>query len=238
MIRHENGEKQEQPDKNIFILYCCNEWKEISSMRIAGVTSDKNVLYTMVGSRIKAGEMLYLSDNKEDSWEYFRRDYQRDEIRLECLAYGYIEEMKDLSLPDPELLEEFEDALLVHGALQRGRIEELIKPLALDKQRLVFSIVDMQSDYRYERAFLPGYGTEESLKESELFRHFAEDDEYMDIHVNVSSYAVGIGEVREADWSQTKIIEEHFAEMVDIYDVNLLGFDCYDICCEMEQEEP
>lgn len=225
-------------EDEIYLLFACNEWKEKSSMCIVGATTNQNLLYVMVGSKIREGEMLYRSDDKKESWEYFREDYQRNEVRLELLEYGYIETMKDLSLPDPELTEEFEEALSVNEALQRSRTEELLKPLALDRQRLVFSIVDLQSDCGCERVFLPGYGTEEALRQSEDFRRFIEDDDCMNIHVDVSSYIVGTGEVREADWNQTRIMEAHFMQMTDLYEVNLWASDCYDTYYEMEQEEP
>lgn len=237
-IGYGNGEEQDRQEKQIFILYTCNEWKETSSMRAAGATSDINVLCAMVGSKIKAGEMLYRSDNRDESWECFKQDHQRNKVMLDCLVYGYIETMTDLSLSDPELAEEFEEALSVNEALQRSRTEELLRPLALDRQRLVFSIVDMQSDCGCERVFLPGYGTEESLKQSEGFRYFTEDDGYMDIHVDVSSYIVGTGEVREADWNQTQIIEAYFMQLINLHKVNLWASDCYDTYYEMGQEEP
>lgn len=222
----------------IYLLFACNEWKEKSSMRIVGATTNQNLLYAMVGSKIKEGEMLYRSDDRKESWEYFRQDYQRNEVRPELLEYGHIETMRDLSLTDPMLAEDFRDTYSVYEILQRSRTKELLKPLALDRQQLVFSVADMHSAYGFQRVFLPGYGLEEALKESDAFKDFAKEDEYTGIHVDVSSYIVGTGDVKEADWEQTRIIEEHFTEMIDLYEVNLQSSDYYNTYYEMEQEEP
>lgn len=45
--------------KQYFLLYSCNEWKAFSSMGLVGVSMDLNVIYIMVGSKIKIGDMLY-----------------------------------------------------------------------------------------------------------------------------------------------------------------------------------
>ena len=49
-------------------------------MRLAGVSMDLNVIYIMVGAKIKTGDMLYQSDNKKESWEIFQRDYRLGEV--------------------------------------------------------------------------------------------------------------------------------------------------------------
>ncbi len=54
--------------------------KAFSSMRLAGVSMDLNVIYIMVGAKIKTGDMLYQSDNKKESWEIFQRDYRLGEV--------------------------------------------------------------------------------------------------------------------------------------------------------------
>nr|WP_300850837.1 hypothetical protein [uncultured Acetatifactor sp.] len=40
-------------------------------MRLVGVSMDLEVIYIMVGSKIKIGDMLYQSDDKKESWENF-----------------------------------------------------------------------------------------------------------------------------------------------------------------------
>ena len=51
---------------------------------------DLNVIYIMVGSKIKTGDMLYQSDNKKESWEIFQRDYRLGEVELDRLKYGLV----------------------------------------------------------------------------------------------------------------------------------------------------
>ena len=77
--------------KQYFLLYSCNEWKAFSSMRLVGVSMDLNVIYIMVGSKIKIGDMLYQSDDKKESWENFQRDYRLGEVELDRLKYGFVD---------------------------------------------------------------------------------------------------------------------------------------------------
>ena len=44
---------------NIYILSACDAWAEHSSMRILGVTTDENMLYSMLAAKNKAGDMEY-----------------------------------------------------------------------------------------------------------------------------------------------------------------------------------
>ena len=69
--------------KQYFLLFSCNEWKEYGSMRLVGISMDLEVIYIMVGSKIKIGDMLYQSDDKKESWENFQRDYRLGEVELD-----------------------------------------------------------------------------------------------------------------------------------------------------------
>lgn len=103
--------------KQYFLLYSCNEWKELSSMRLAGVSIDLNVIYIMVGSKIKTGDMLYQSDNKKESWEIFQRDYRLGEIELDQLKYGFVDTYEEYSVSSQEFSEEFSEAETVQKTL-------------------------------------------------------------------------------------------------------------------------
>lgn len=105
--------------KQYFLLYSCNKWKEYSSMRLIGISMDLAVLYIMIGSRIKTGDMLYRSDDEEESWEIFQRDYRLDEIELGSLEYGFVDTYEEYSVSSQEFAEEFSEAGIVRNALMR-----------------------------------------------------------------------------------------------------------------------
>ena len=222
--------------RDIFILYSCNEWKEYNSMRAAGVTSSRDVLYAMIGDRIKSGNMLYRSDEQERSWELYQEDYRKGRVQLEDVAYGFVEQHTDLDFTEPELSVEFPKAVSVWESLQRKRLEETAKLLRLDRQSLIFSEVHMISSLGCERLFLPGYGREDVLKKSPAYKRLARDEPDGDIHVDVSTYVMGTGEPKEADWEQAKLIGDHFADLIGRYQAVLYSFDCYDICAEWDME--
>ena len=96
--------------KQYFLLFSCNEWKAFSSMRLVGVSMDLNVIYIMVGSKIKIGDMLYQSDDKKESWENFQRDYRLGEVELDRLKYGFVDTYEEYSTSSQEFAEEFSEA--------------------------------------------------------------------------------------------------------------------------------
>lgn len=103
--------------KQYFLLYSCNEWKAFSSMRLVGVSMDLNVIYIMVGSKIKTGDMLYQSDNKKESWGIFQRDYRLGEVELDQLKYGFVDIYEEYSVSSREFSEEFFESEIVQKTL-------------------------------------------------------------------------------------------------------------------------
>lgn len=71
---------------------------------------DLNVIYIMVGSKIKIGDMLYQSDDKKESWENFQRDYRLGEVELDRLKYGFVDTYEEYSTSSQEFAEEFSEA--------------------------------------------------------------------------------------------------------------------------------
>jgi hypothetical protein len=89
-------------------------------MRLVGVSMDLEILYIMIGSRIKTGDMLYRSDDKEESWEIFQKDYRLDEIELGGLEYGFVDTYEEYSVSSREFAEEFSEA----GAVRNGLMKQ------------------------------------------------------------------------------------------------------------------
>ena len=103
--------------KQYFLLFSCNEWKEYSSMRLVGISMDLEVIYIMVGSKIKIGDMLYQSDDKKESWEIFQRDYRLGEVELDQLKYGFVDIYEEYSVSSREFSEEFFESEIVQKTL-------------------------------------------------------------------------------------------------------------------------
>ena len=78
---------------------------------------DLNVIYIMVGSKIKTGDMLYQSDDKKESWEIFQRDYRLGEVELDQLKYGFVDIYEEYSVSSREFSEEFFESEIVQKTL-------------------------------------------------------------------------------------------------------------------------
>ena len=78
--------------------------------QVGRVSMDLNVIYIMVGSKIKIGDMLYQSDDKKESWENFQRDYRLGEVELDRLKYGFVDTYEEYSTSSQEFAEEFSEA--------------------------------------------------------------------------------------------------------------------------------
>ena len=111
------AKKEMRKIKQYFLLFSCNEWKEYGSMRLVGISMDLEVIYIMVGSKIKTGDMLYQSDNKKESWEIFQRDYRLGEVELDQLKYGFVDIYEEYSVSSREFSEEFFESEIVQKTL-------------------------------------------------------------------------------------------------------------------------
>ena len=91
--------------KQYFLLFSCNEWKEYSSMRLVGISMDLEIIYIMIGSKIKSGDMLYQSDDKKESWKIFQRDYRLGAVELAQLEYGFVDTYEEYNVLSQEFAE-------------------------------------------------------------------------------------------------------------------------------------
>lgn len=103
--------------KTHYVLFSCNAWKEYSSMRLLGVTDNPEALYVMIGSRIRAGDMLYIHDDAKESWQLFQADYHNGEVNLGLLEYGYVEVYEEYGVSSREFASDFPKAASTWRAL-------------------------------------------------------------------------------------------------------------------------
>lgn len=107
---HGAGNKGIKEKKTHYMLFSCNEWKEYNSMRFLGATDNPETLYVMIGSCIRADDMLYGYDNSKESWKCFQEDYHHGKINLDLLQYGYVETYEESSVLSRDFAEEFPKA--------------------------------------------------------------------------------------------------------------------------------
>lgn len=112
-----SGSKRINEKKTHYMLFSCNEWKEYSSMRFLGATDNPETLYVMIGSCIRADDMLYGCDNSKESWKHFQEDYHHSEINLDLLQYGYVETYEESRILSREFAGEFPKAASTWRAL-------------------------------------------------------------------------------------------------------------------------
>lgn len=89
-------------------------------MKLVGVSMDLKTLYIMIGSKIKAGDMLYQSGNEKESWKFFQRDCRLGEVRLDHLEYGFVDTYEEYSV----LSQEFENEFPKAGTIQKMLMEQ------------------------------------------------------------------------------------------------------------------
>ena len=99
------GSKRINEKKTHYMLFSCNEWKEYSSMRLVGISMDLEIIYIMIGSKIKSGDMLYQSDDKKESWKIFQRDYRLGAVELAQLEYGFVDTYEEYNVLSQEFAE-------------------------------------------------------------------------------------------------------------------------------------
>lgn len=103
--------------KTHYALFSCNEWKERSSMRLLGITDDPETLYVMIGSCIRADDMLYKHDDAKESWRQFQEDYHYKGVNLSLLKYGYVEEYEEYGVSSKAFSVDFPKAASTWRAL-------------------------------------------------------------------------------------------------------------------------
>ena len=66
-------------------------------------------------------------------------------------------------------------------------------------------------------------------------RHINED--YLELKVEVSTYKVGKGNIRECSKEEARLIEENFQDVINLYETSLLSSAYYETCIERDLEE-
>ena len=89
--------------------------------------------------------------------------------------------------------------------MHKQRAEEILRPLHLDRQCLIYSMADVHSDYGSNQIILSGFGKEEALRASELFEAYESNEDYLNEALIPESMQKLLSD---------KYIEEHLADFI------------------------
>jgi len=96
--------------KNLYLLYWYGEWGVETNAKLQLITSSKDTLYAAIGGEILTGNMQYLGEIGGIGFEAFKKDYLAGVDTLKELNYGFIKEMTESLLSEPETLNEYHKA--------------------------------------------------------------------------------------------------------------------------------
>jgi len=107
-------EQQRSPERpgrsksvNLYLLYSCNEWCEKSKASLLLVTSDKETLYAAIGGEILTGGMEYDGESGGKGFAEYKWDYLNHNVMMGKLQYGFIVEMDEALLSEPETVSKY-----------------------------------------------------------------------------------------------------------------------------------
>ena len=92
---------------NLYLLYSCNEWCEKSKASLLLVTSDINTLHAAIGGEILVGNMEYMNESGGKGFAEYKKDYLAGKDVLRELQYGFIKEMDEALLSEPDTVQDY-----------------------------------------------------------------------------------------------------------------------------------
>jgi hypothetical protein len=98
--------------RRLYLLYSCNVWCEKSKATLILITSDQDTLHTAIAGEILTGGMEYDGQSGGRGFSDFKRDYLNHNIVMDKLKYGYVEEMAEMLLSEPDFMFESHKAAI------------------------------------------------------------------------------------------------------------------------------
>ena len=221
--------------KDIYILAFCDTWKSWDTMRLVGATTDKTMLYAMIAAKLKAGEMEY-GRGGANSYKIFSDDFNNGLVDLDRLEYGFVYNYDDLQITDSISLEQFPEAAATYEEITGAKAKVELEKLELDRRTLIYSVVEVHTDFGYTCFVMPGICDRDSLEGNEHFQKFMEDTTESDVNTSVYSYSVGTGESEYPDENELEIIERYTEELDEKYGIDPIQSDFISFYYEAEQE--
>lgn len=222
--------------QEIYILLSCDAWTGYDSMRIQGVTTDKTMLYAMLVAKIKAGDMEYGGFSGEEAHRLFSSDFKNGQVDYNKLQYGFVQTCEDMQITEPVSMEGFPKAANAYEELTGAKAEQAMETLGLDSRSLIFSEVEVRTDYGYDSFLVPGICDRDALEESDQYQEMMEDADETVVNVSVAAYSVGTGESERADGDELKLIEQYREEIDERYGIDQILSDFISFQFEPEEE--
>jgi hypothetical protein len=92
---------------NLHLLYSCDEWGSLSSASLRLVTSDDETLYAAIGGGILTGGMEYDGKTGGAGFAEYKKNYLDGNAVPGCLKYGFIKELDEALLSEPDTIPEY-----------------------------------------------------------------------------------------------------------------------------------
>lgn len=205
-------------------------------MRILGVTTDETMLHAMLAARIKAGDMEYGGFSGEEAWRSFQQDFKNDDVSFSKLQYGFVQTYEDMQITEPISMAEFPGVGETYEEITGTKARAEIEKLGLEERALLYSVVEVRTDFGYKCFYMPGICDRDTLMDSEHFKEFMEGTTESDVNASVYAYFVGTGESVCADEGDLSIIEQYTDELDEEYGIDPIMSDFISFFYEEEQE--
>jgi len=221
--------------RSVYILAFCDGDKSWSTMRLIGATTDETMLYAMIAAKIKSGEMSY-GDAETSSWDAFSDDFKNGSVNLDKLQRGFVYDYDDLQITDPVSLDQFPEAAVAYEEITEIQSKVEIEKLELDRRSLIYTEVELRTDFGYTSFFMPGFCDRDNLEASDGFQEFMEGTTDAEVNACVYSYSVGAGESEYPSEDELAIIKQYADELHKEHSVDSVLSDFISFYYEAEQE--
>lgn len=168
----------------------------------------------------------------KDLWNGFP-----DDKKPEWLTYEQILQYEtDMCSTKPISPAEFPKAANSDEEITGQQDTDEIAKLKLDNRSLIYSVVEVRTDFGYRCFLLPGICDRDALESSEQYQELMEDAEDTEVNTSVHSYSVGTGESERPDEAELEIIEQYTDKLDEEYGIDPLQSDFISFYYEAEQE--
>lgn len=123
-----------------------------------------------------------------------------------------------------------------YGELTGDKAKVELEKLGLDSRDLVYSMVEVRSDFGYICYLMPGIYDRDSLESNEHFLDIMVGVTNSDVNTSVYTYSVGNGEREYPDEDELAIIEQYTEELEEEYGIDPIQSDFISFNYEAEQE--
>ena len=221
----------------IYTLYACDAWAGKDSMRPLGVTTNETMLCSMIGARIKAGDMEYDGQTEiAPAWNSYLEDCKKNTVDLDKLKYGFVDTREDMQITDGNSYNEHPEIADAYMEITGLQAKAAVDALDLNSHSFIYSEVEVRTDFGYISFNMPGFCDRDKLENSDEFQEFMEGTTDCEINTSVYTYSVGCGKSESATAEELVATEKYKDELDREYGVDYIQSDFISFYYEAEQE--